>query len=939
LKKSDIFVIYSPYLIIMKKIFFIFYTAFSLCFILIANAQSPKKSTAPGPIGFDKSRYTIPFKLFVLKNGLTLIIHEDHSAPVVSVNTWYHVGSKNEKKGKTGFAHLFEHFFFNGSINYPHGFREAMDDVGANNRNGTTNGDRTNFFEDVPVSALERTLYLEADRMGFLKLSKEMLERERGVVQNEKRQGENQPLGKAYNSLSEKLYPAQHPYSWSTIGSMEDLNAATPDDIKEWYQKYYGPNNMVLSLAGDITPEKGLELVKRYYEGITPVPPISRMESWVPKLPYNIREAVQDQIPETVLLRVYHLPNWKSNELEYLKLFSDVLSGSKSSILSRRLVYDKQLASSVSTEVEANEIASLLYVSVTVKKGASAAAAEKEMDAAITSLITTGPTVAENEMAKTRRLSSFSRVLERTGGMGGKSDILAESMAYGGSPSVYLDKLEIMTKATPADVKAAAQKWLLNAHYTMVATPYPAMDTTATGINRSALPVLAAAPNVSFPKVQRAKLKNGLNVLLLERNTLPVVNVTLAINAGFSSDVPAKAGAASLALDLLDKGTATKNLFTISDDLDRVGAELSTRSEQDMSIIQLSALTQNLKPSLTILSDVLLHPAFPADQFLILKDQRLATIGEEKTDPVGVVYRNLPALVYGKQHAYGMPQTGTGYTESVKSLTRADLINWHSAWFKPNNSTLIVTGNVAMAKLLPELEAALGSWKPGDVATKNINIVPATKGGVVYLIDKPEATQSVIVASHVAVPGGSADDVAIETFMRNFGGISTSRLNRNLRLDKHWSYGTSGGLTATKGQRLFLTIAPVQTDKTKEAMAEVNKEIKGVAGSRPLEGEEYNSIMRNMSLRLPARFSTLQSLESAAINMIKYNLPDDYWQNYATNVRGLTEKQLNDASKKYIHPNEMIWLVVGDLKKIEAGVKELNYGTIIKLNADGNVIK
>ncbi len=819
------------------------------CFATTINAQSTKKSNTPAAVGFDKSRYAIPYKLYVLKNGLTLIIHEDHSVPVVSVNTWYHVGSKNEKQGKTGFAHLFEHFFFNGSINYPHGFREAMDDVGANNRNGTTNGDRTNFFEDVPVSALERTLYLEADRMGFLKLSKEMLERERGVVQNEKRQGENQPLGKAYRAMSEKLYPTQHPYSWSTIGSMDDLNAASPEDIKDWYQKYYGPNNAVLSLAGDITPEKGLELVTKYYGGIPAVPPINRMESWVPKLPYNIREAVQDHIPEVVLIRVYHLPEWRSKDMEYMKLFADILSGSKSSILSRRLVYDKQLASSVSADVGESEISNLFYVTVSVKKGVSPALAEKEMDAAINNLITRGPTVEENERAKTRWLSAFSRAKESMGGMGGQSDVLAKSMTYGGTPSAYLDKLETMAKATPAGIKAAAQKWLLSPHYTMVASPYPDMDTAATGVNRKALPELAGAPVVSFPTVQRAKLKNGLSVLLLERNTIPVANITLAVNAGFASDVPAKAGAASLALDLLDKGTATKNLFAISDELDKVGAQLSTRSQLDMSVIQLNTLTQNLKPSLSIFADVLLHPAFPAEQFSILKDQRLATIGEEKTDPNNIVYRNLPALIYGKQHAYGMPMTGTGYTESVKSLTRADLIAWHDAWFKPSNSTLIVTGNVTMANLLPALEEALGGWKDGKAPAKNIPTVPATKSGVVYLINKPEATQSVIVAAHVAVPGGSADDIAIETFMCNFGGMSTSRLNRNLRLDKHWSYGTNGTITAGKGQRLFYVIAPVQTDKTKEAIIEVNKEIKDVACSHPLKGEEYNSIIRNMSLR------------------------------------------------------------------------------------------
>jgi len=922
----------------MKKYVSFILVIVCFCFALTAPAQAPKKSKAPATASFDKSRYAIPYEVFVLKNGLTLIIHEDHSVPIVSVNTWYHVGSKNEKPGRTGFAHLFEHFFFNGSNNYPHGFREAMDDVGANNRNGTTNNDRTNFFEDVPVSALERTLYLEADRMGFLKLSKEMLERERGVVQNEKRQGENQPLGKAYNAMSVKLYPSQHPYSWTTIGSMEDLNAATPEDIQNWYKQYYGPNNAVLSLAGDITPEKGLELVKKYYEGIAPVPPISRMESWVPELPQNVREAVQDHIPQVVLLRVYHLPGWKEKELEYLKLFSDVLAGSKSSELSRRLIYDKQLASEVNTTVEDSELSGLLYVYVSVKKGVDPAVAEKEMDAAISSLLSRGPTAGEQEMAKTRRLATFSRAIERTGGFGGRSDILAESMTYGGSPTAYLDKLQVMEAATPADVKAAAQRWLLKPYYTMVASPYADMDTVATGVNRATLPALTGAPDVSFPKVQRAKLKNGLTVLLLERNSIPVVNIALAVNAGFASDEPAKAGVASLAVDLLDKGTSTKNLFQISDQLDRVGAELTTRSEQDMSIVQLSALTQNLKPSLSIFSDVLLNPAFPSDQFSILKDQRLAAIGEEKTDPNNLVFRNFPALIYGKQHAYGMPQTGTGYTESVKSVTRADLINWHNTWFKPGNSTLIVTGNITMANLLPALEEALGSWKEGNAPAKNTITVPATKGGIVYLINKPEATQSVIVAGHVTAPGGTADDIAIETFMRNFGGMSTSRLNRNLRLDKHWSYGTAGFLTTSKGQRTVQVIAPVQTDKTTEAMMEVNREIKGVAGERPLSGEEYKSIMRNMSLRLPARFSTLQSLENAAINMVKYGLPDDYWQNYAANVRALTEQQLNDASKKYIHPDEMIWLIIGDLKKIEPGIRELNYGTVIKLDADGNVI-
>jgi len=334
-----------------------------------------------------------------------------------------------------------------------------------------------------------------------------------------------------------------------------------------------------------------------------------------------------------------------------------------------------------------------------------------------------------------------------------------------------------------------------------------------------------------------------------------------------------------------------------------------------------------------------LHASFPEDQFKILKEQRLSQIDFEKSDPNDLVQRILPSLIYGKDHAYSMPQSGSGYTASVKSLTRNDMIAWKDTWFKPNNSTLIVTGNISLTKLLPVLETAFGSWKEGNAPTKNIQTVAATKGGKVYLIDKPEATQSVIVAAHVSLPGGQQNEAAIETFMRNFGGMSTSRLNRNLRLDKHWSYGCTGYLTNSKGQRTFTVIAPVQTDKTKESITEVSKEINDVAGQRPLKGEEYASIMRNMTLRLPARFSTLQSLENAGANVVNYNLPDDYWQNYSSKVRTLTEDQLNDAARSIVHPNEIMWPIVGDLKKVESGIKELNLGEIIHLDADGKIIQ
>jgi zinc protease len=905
--------------------------------VLPVRAQSTNNKTAQS-VAFDRSRYAISYKKFVLDNGLTLLVHEDKSVPIVGVNMWYHVGSRNEKRGKTGFAHLFEHFFFNGSENYRSGFREAMDDLGANNRNGTTNTDRTNFFEDVPTSALERTLYLEADRMGFLAnyISKEMLERERGVVQNEKRQGENQPYGRVFGEILGKVYPYSHPYSWSPIGSMEDLNAATLDDIKEWYRTYYGPNNAVISLAGDITPERALELVTKYFGGIAPGPPLPRTEKWIPTLDRNIRDEMEDRVPQARIYRVYHAPVWKDNELQNLSLFGDVLAGSKSSRLDRRLVYEKELATNVSAGVNDGELGSTFIITVTVKPGVNPADAEREMDAVVNELLDKGATTEELNRAQNRNLADFLRGIERLGGFGGRSDVLAESMTYGNAPDAYLNRLEAMAKAQPSDIKLAADRWLRANHYTMLVKPFEKLTAVKSNLDRKILPPLGTAPDIKFPEVQRAKLKNGLNVILLERHSAPLVNVALAVDAGAASDSAAKAGAATLALDLMDEGTKTRNAFQISDELDSLGARLNTGSSLDMSFVRLSATTANLRPSLGIMADVILNPAFPADQFTVQKQRRLAQIGQEKANPNALVQRILPNLIYGANHAYGKPISG--FEKSVETITREDLAKWHSDWFVPSNATVIVTGDTTLAKVTPLLEEAFAAWKPGTAPTKNLPNVAKTSGKKIYLIDKPDAPQSTIVAAHVSDTSGQAEDLAAEPVLQNFGGMATSRLNRNLRLDKHWSYGTSGQLTNVRGQRSFVVVAPVQTDKTKESIVEVSKEINDIAGARPISGEEFSSIMRNMTSRLPGRFETLTSLEAAGINLVNFKLPDDYWSKYAGNMRGLTEPQLATAAQKFIRPNEIVWIIIGDLKKVESGIRELNLGEVIRLDADGQPI-
>ena len=512
--------------------------------------------------------------------------------PVVAVNVWYHVGSRNEQRGKTGFAHLFEHFFFNGSEHYPKGFREAMDDLGANNRNGTTSADRTNFFEDVPVSGLERTLYLEADRLGFLakQIVEPMLNRERGVVQNEKRQGENQPYGRVFNHAVTRLYPPNHPYSWPTIGSIDDLNAASLQDVQAWYRSFYGPNNCVLSLAGDITPERALALVKKYFDGIPAGPPVDRATQWVPRLDGNVREEMRDQVAQARVYRFYHAPAWRDTGLRDMELAASVLSGSRSARLDRALVYEQSLATAVNVLIDAQELGSLFVVVATIRNGVDAAQAEREMDRVVGEFVKQGPTDAELQRSRARLTSQFVRGAERLGGFGGRSDILAESLTFDGRTEGYLDRLERLSTATASDVRQAAQRWLDAPHYTLTVYPAEARQSGSTAVDRSVLPPLGDPPEVAFPAVQRTQLSNGATVLLVERHTAPLVNVSLAVDAGFAADVPEKAGLASLTLDLMDDGTATRDTFAIVDELDRLGASISTASTLDLSLVRLQAL-------------------------------------------------------------------------------------------------------------------------------------------------------------------------------------------------------------------------------------------------------------------------------------------------------------------------------------------------------------
>lgn len=882
----------------------------------------------------------IPYTKFVLDNGLTLIVHEDHKAPIVAVNVWYHVGSKNEKPGKTGFAHLFEHLMFNGSENFDDDYFQAMERIGATDLNGTTNEDRTNYFQNVPKSALDIALWMESDRMGHLlgAVTQAKLDEQRGVVQNEKRQGENQPYGKVWELIAKGTYPAGHPYSWTVIGSMEDLNAASLEDVHEWFKTYYGPNNAVLVIAGDVNTQEVYEKVKKYFGDIPPGPPIAKHQAWIAKMTGTKRQIMQDRVPQARIYKVWNIPQWGTEELTYLDLVSDVLGSGKTSRLYKRLVYDEQICTSVQVYASPGEIGSQFMIVATAKPGVDLKKVEASLDEELNKFLKEGPAEKELERVKTEYEASFIRGIERIGGFGGKSDILAQNQVFGGSPDYYKKVLNWVRNATSKNLKDVANDWLSDGVFILEVHPYPELKAIPSDVDRSKLPDQGPAPEIKFPGLQRAQLKNGLKVILAERHSIPVVNFNLVVDAGYAADQFALPGTSKLTMDMIDEGTKKRTALQISEELALLGASLGSGSDLDVSYVSLSALKNKLDESLNIFADVILNPSFPEEDFNRLKAQTIAAIQREKVTPTSMALRVFPRILFGENHAYGNPMTGSGTEESVKKITREDLIKFHQTWFKPNNSTLVIVGDITLDEILPKLEELFDGWKPGTVPVKNISEVSHKEKSVVYILDRPGSIQSLIFAGHIAPPSNDPDDIAIEMMNTIFGGAFTSRINMNLREDKHWSYGASSFLMGARGQRPFVVYASVQTDKTKESMIEIKKELEQIKTIKPPTEDELNKNKQNEILALPGSWETMRAVLSSIVSIVKYNLPDDYYQKYPQKLQQLNLDDIKRATNKVIQPDKLVWVVVGDRSKIEKSIRELNFGEIYFVDSDGNLI-
>ena len=912
----------------------------------------------------------IPYEEFTLPNGLRVIVHTDRKAPIVAVNLWYHVGSKNETPGRSGFAHLFEHLMFQGSENHAGEFFAPFELVGATDQNGTTNQDRTNYFQNVPTSALDMALFMESDRMGHLlgAIDQQALDEQRGVVQNEKRQGENQPYGRRIMArMFEALYPAGHPYSWQTIGSMADLDAATLEDVKTWFRSWYGPNNAVLVLAGDIDLKTAKEKVTRYFGDIPASATLADMKTNIPRRAQDTRETIPDRVPQVRIYRAWPVAELGSDEATLLDLFGQVLGGSAASRFDIRLVHGDKIADQASAYVWSSEISGTFFLVSTVKEGVDPGAVEKALDEELQRLLAEGPSAEELERAKVSVRAQFVRGIERIGGFGGKSDVLASCAVYQGKPDCYRDDLKLLDGATPAQVQAAARKWLGAGSHTILVQPSetpasalpetvfaapatrpaaipkvdPKFKTVKTDVDRSqGVPRTTQFPDLKFPAVQRATLSNGMVVALAERHETPVVQISIEFPGGYSADVGRKLGTASFALQMLDEGAGDYSALALAARKEELGLELQTGAGLDQATVTASALSDKLAPSLDLLADVLRRPAFDPAEIERVRATWLAGIKQEKARPQTAALRILPPLLYGDGHPYAIPFTGSGTEASIASLTRDDLLAFHRDWLQPDKARITVVGDTTLAEIVPLLEARLGDWaaRPGAPALPAVSTVAKPAAQRVFLIDQPGATQSNIYVAQLVPPTGDAGTIDFDFANGVLGGQFSSRLNMNLREQKHWAYGSYSNARNAQGQRPWWASAAVQSDRTADSMKELQDEITRFAtGQTPASAEEIVKIRASNTLELPGAYETAAAVLDQIASNQRYGRPDDYIVQYKARNEAIAANDVARAAATIV-PASLTWVVVGDLAKIGPSVRELNYGQVTVLDADGKPV-
>ena len=915
-----------------------------LAALVLASAPlaAVSKPAEPAPLSQLVAQVNIPYEQFTLPNGLRVIVHTDRKAPVVAIQAWYNIGSKDEPAGSTGFAHLFEHIgLFNGTENLPQGLMEPLRAMGATDWNGTTWFDRTNFFQTVPTPAVEQALYMESDRMGHLlgALSQERLDAQRGIVQNEKRQGDNQPFGLTGYAQLEALFPEGHPYRHDTIGSMADLDAASLEAVRQWHRDNYGPNNAILVLAGDIDLPTARRLVEKYFGHIPAGRANVPAQASIPTLPARVDAVMHDRVSFTRLQRSWVVPGYGAEDAEALDVAAQVLGGLASSRLDNALVRGDQSAVAVTANMQQFQRLSLFDVTVDVKPGVDPAVVSAKLDALIADFIRNGPSEDEVRRAVTGQLSQTIQQLEPTGGFTGKAVVLAEGALYANDPGFYRTQLRRYAEVTPASVRAAAAKWLGRPVWALRvdpgerepyqeaaavrATPQPAAPIPVTP--RAAMPAVGTIADLDFPAVERARLSNGIEVVYARSTTVPTTRVAVEFDAGIAADPANALGTQALLLNLMTQGTTSLTSVQIAEAQERLGAQVAAFQTMDRSLVTLSTVTPNLAPSLDLLADIVRNPALAPAEVERLRAQQIAGVQSELTNPAAVGFRALPGLIYGEASPYGRPFSGTGDAAALARVSREDLVRFHQTWIRPDNARIYIVSDKPLAELTPLLDARFGAWT-APATPKGAKAfdapLPQTTPRIV-LLDRPQSPQSVILAGAVLPVTGRDDLLVINAANEILANNFLSRINQDIREARGWSYGLRGFLNTFEHQTPYIINAPVQADRTGESIEILLQHYRSFRTDKGVTPAELQRTQLGNARQLAGQFETSQALINTLRSNQLFGRPDNYWETVAGRYQSLTAPQLDQAARAVIDPDKLVWVIVGDAAVVKPQLDRL----------------
>ncbi len=885
----------------------------------------------------------IDFETYRLPNGLQVIFHEDHKLPVVHVNLWYHVGSKNEQPGKTGFAHLFEHMMFEGSRNVKAEYISLMERAGANTSqggiNGTTNFDRTNYFETVPSGSLELVLWAESDRMGYLldAVTQENLDNQRDVVKNERRQSmDNVPYGTAVEILFRNLFAQGHPYSWHIIGSMEDIEAASLEDVHDFFRRFYASNNCVLTVAGDFDPVTTKELVEKYFASLKPAPPLERPERYEITLDANKRITVYDRVPQDRVYMAWPGVAYFSRDDAALDLVTTLLADGKNSRFYKRLVYDEQVASDVSAFNYSLEIAGLVGVVATARPGVTLGRIEELIDEEIRLVAKEGPTDEELERIKAGQEYDFLSGLERIGGFGGKADRLAMYQTFLGSPDFIEKDYERYQTPTAKDLRKAAKHYLLAPRLTVSFLPETATAEEREEPDRSLTPAMKPSRAFHVPKIATTTLGNGLKLHVVERREIPKVATALMIHVGATAESFERSGLAAMTAEMMEEGTTTRTSLQIAAELDRLGSHLATGGSREWSAVSLDSLKRHLPASLELMTDVLLHPSFPGEELDRLRKQRLDAMLQEQASPGAIAGKSLRKCLFGREHPYGWPIVGS--RDSVTNMQRTELEQFYLTHYAPSNAVLIMVGDVDLAEAEALAERSLGDWDVEAFGEATIEPV-SPPSRITYFVDRPGSPQSELRLAKLAPPRNTDDYYILEVLNNILGGGFSGRLNLNLREDKGYTYGAFSSIRFGSMQSLLVGSAPVESSVTKEAIEQLLYEFDTLSKwSRPVTDEELAHAQDSLVRGFAQRFETMSQVAGEIAELEGYGLSTDELGRYPERIESITKDQLEAAAAKYLNTDEAILLVVGDGEKVADGLSALEFGSMKRLDVEGELL-